>query len=107
MRTTLLASRSALHLWRRITAAALFALQLAVAFSPLAEAQQSAPPSVHVHDQRTQHALSHDEANCALCAARTQIAKAAVPPAQLTDVAFGADVAVELEIGRASCRERV
>jgi hypothetical protein len=85
MRHSLGSSRHAPALWRRISAAALLALQLVVAFSPIAEAQYQPPDTAHIHDQQTNHAALHDESTCAVCAVRTHIARATAPPAPVAD----------------------
>lgn len=65
--------------WSRITTAALLALQVVVAFSPIAERLTPISRVVHTHDQQEHHARLHDDATCAICAARTSMAEAAGP----------------------------
>lgn len=90
----LLKSRPARALLRRATAAALFALQLSLAMSPLGEGSSTASQASHAHDQRTHHPVSHDEATCAVCAARTQLAIAADLPEAITEEVALRQVAV-------------
>ncbi len=86
--------RLAPGLWRRISAAALFALQVVVAFSPVAEAQYQTPGMAHAHDQQTRHAAVHDESSCAVCAVRTHSVRAPEPPAPVADAEAPHRVAV-------------
>lgn len=73
--------RSAQSLWRRISTAALLVLQVMIAFSPFVEQRGSIRQVTHAHDQQRHHGLTHDDSNCAVCAARTQVAEAAELPA--------------------------
>ena len=68
---------------RRIATAALFALQALVAFSPVVERVTPISRVVHTHDRERHHARLHDDATCAICAARTQVAEAAKTPDDL------------------------
>ncbi|MCE9603096.1 MAG: hypothetical protein K8S21_12905 [Gemmatimonadetes bacterium] len=83
MRRTLRLSLGSWLPLRRITTAALFALQAVVAFSPLVERVTPVSRVVHTHDQQRHHSRLHDDATCAICAARTQVAEAAKPPEDL------------------------
>jgi len=66
------------HQWlRRAVALALFALQGAVALSPLADAAHTDRPQ-HAEESGAAHRYAHDESTCALCA--VQSLHAAVPP---------------------------
>lgn len=73
--------RSRSTLWRRVATAALLLLQVMVAFSPVVERQGTIRQVTHAHDQQRHHGLTHDDTNCAVCAARTQVAEAAELPA--------------------------
>ncbi|MHB1312570.1 MAG: hypothetical protein ACYC3L_11200 [Gemmatimonadaceae bacterium] len=55
------------HRLRRIAALALFALQGAVALSPIAEPVHTGRPVAHVEEQGSTHVYSHDESTCAVC----------------------------------------
>jgi hypothetical protein len=63
--------------FRRVAALALFALQGAVALSPMVDPVQANRPQTHVEERGAVHPYAHDEAKCALCAARSM--HAAVP----------------------------
>jgi len=54
--------------FRRVAAFALFALQGAVALSPMAEPAHSSRPTSHVEEQGSTHLYGHDESACAVCA---------------------------------------
>ncbi len=67
------------HLWRRLAACALFALQAVVAVSPVAErGRDTARPLTHIERQGATHPRTHNEDTCALCAVR-------LLPATVTD----------------------
>jgi hypothetical protein len=80
MRRSLRLSFGSWFSFRRISTAALFALQAMVAFSPAVEQVSPIGQVVHTHDQQRHHARLHDDATCAICAARTQVAEAAKAP---------------------------
>jgi hypothetical protein len=86
MRRTHHVTRWALVSGRQVAAAALFALQLLIAVSPLVERQTPIRPTAHAHDQQTHHLLAHDESTCGVCAARTQVAVEPALPAVLVVV---------------------
>jgi hypothetical protein len=94
MRRTRHATRWALISWRQTAAAALFALQLLIAVSPLVERQTPIRPTAHAHDQQTHHLLAHDESTCGVCAARTQVAVEPALPAEFVVVAAHLPVAL-------------
>ena len=66
--------------WRRIATVALLALQSLVLVSPVIERETPISRAMHTHDQQKHHARLHDDATCAICAARTQVAEAARTP---------------------------
>jgi hypothetical protein len=64
--------RSSRSLAQRVAALALFALQGAVALSPLWEPGSEARLSAHAEQDGARHLNLHNEATCALCSARAQ-----------------------------------
>jgi hypothetical protein len=57
--------------WRHpIALAVLFALQAAIALSPLLEANERGKIPVHVEQQGATHKYQHNEATCAVCTVR-------------------------------------
>lgn len=65
------------HLVRRVVALALFALQGAMALSPIAESVHTNRAHMHIEAPGTRHPYEHDESTCALCF--VQSLHAAVP----------------------------
>ena len=78
--------------WRRVTTAALLALQALVLFSPVVERVIPISRVMHTHDQREHHARLHDDATCAICVARTQLSEAARTPEALTTLVLPREV---------------
>ena len=68
---------------RRLAASVLFALQIAVAISPLWESRGDGPLSAHAERNGARHVNAHDEATCALCSARAQASLTAFVAAPL------------------------
>lgn len=97
MRRTLRLLTRTENLWRRAASAALLTLQVVIAVSSVIELREPVGPIVHVHDHETEHLFVHDESNCGLCAARTQVA--AVPAIALV-------VTTELTTGRSTFVDR-
>src|ERR1039457_3568584 len=57
--------------WRRkIALVALFALQGAIAVSPLLETTEKGRLGAHTEEQGARHKYQHDEATCAVCSVR-------------------------------------
>ena len=82
----LIATRRAPSPWRRVFTAALLALQVVIAFSPLAERPVSGSAVAHAHDQQRRHPASHDESTCVVCAVRTQVAVTSAPSTAVVEV---------------------
>jgi len=72
-----------LLLWRRVAAAALIALQGAIALSPMLERPHDVRRDAHVEALGSRHLLGHDEATCAVCSARTLVLDVPAEPAAL------------------------
>jgi hypothetical protein len=68
---------------RRVVALALFALQGAVALSPVVERGQSERPQTHVEERGAVHPFAHNDATCALCSVRSMHAAVAARPSGL------------------------
>jgi hypothetical protein len=66
---------------QRLAAVALFALQGAMALSPLWEPGSEARMSAHAEQDGARHLNLHNEATCALCSVRAQTSMPS-PPAQ-------------------------
>jgi hypothetical protein len=72
---TLMLSRSSPlrrpNAWRRkLALAALFAIQGAIAVSPLLEPTEKGRLGAHTEERGAQHKYQHDEATCAVCSVR-------------------------------------
>lgn len=76
--------------WRRAAAAALLALQAVIALSPMLEQRETVRRDTHVEALGSHHLISHDDATCTVCAARTLMGTApATPVAAFPAVARG------------------
>ena len=64
--------RSPQPLGRRLAALGLFALQGAIAVSPLLEQRSEVRLAAHAEQNGTRHDNAHNEETCALCSARAQ-----------------------------------
>jgi hypothetical protein len=75
--------RRTLH---RVAALFVFALQVAVAVSPVWEERPGVRLGAHAEEQgSTQHAAQHNEASCIVCAARNE---AQTPASPMPEIAF-------------------
>ncbi len=69
---------------RRVAFVALFALQGAIALSPLLDARDDKGIGMHIENRGTRHAYMHNEATCAVCSVRSlhsTVPFVAAPPA--------------------------
>jgi hypothetical protein len=57
--------------YRQLALVLLFALQGAVALSPLIESSEKGRMGAHAEDRGAQHKYQHDESTCAVCAVRS------------------------------------
>lgn len=59
--------------WRRVTAVALLALQVALVLAPLGEQRSEVRRDSHIESLGSRHLFAHDEATCTVCSVRSLV----------------------------------